>query len=539
MSIHGTQRRLPFNLNATSRRELPYDAAIASNFATILSRVQDGEKILSFSEIMWPFIFISAEPNRHVMIDDVGINNLSLKIINAPRTAQVGHVLRDPNIDKIPKLQLCQRIIQFQEKIKLENEKEEINTDEELVLREINGLVNPKLTEGIIQVIPMNSEFQMSDFGSLESVFSFDDALHFAKKFIEIIETCRGNQLRWKTLLKLIEEPVDRWNTDNIVDIKDCEERYKSRLQKANEIDDRSIVNTLDSAKDNMDQWVLREQKNIIGKIGKMFVGIDLILEDVRKRNKFFLDTESLKVNDINVVIQRAFQQVAFIRTSLTESTQKLEDLSSRLNNIREEVGSTSSSAEEKIKKLNSDLLDKKQEQEDLIKQIQNEKENEIGKLKEFNDQIQKLWQDISNIIKKKIEDAKYDEESIRRWQMEDNLTQINAPTIRFYLPIGVGLIQDEDDEERIEIVLPAYIGKDLVRTALCPESQKFEKDTIKFLDKNMKIRSNFEFTLEKKNIKNDPAMKNGIKRGLEMLTKEAFIAADKKQSILNALEKI
>ena len=49
-----------------------------------------------------------------------------------------------------------------------------------------------------------------------------------------------------------------------------------------------TIRDRIDSAKVSADQWLLHEQKNVIQKIGGLFVSIDLITDELRRKNKFF-----------------------------------------------------------------------------------------------------------------------------------------------------------------------------------------------------------------------------------------------------------
>ena len=135
-------------------------------------------------------------------------------------------------------------------------------------------------------------------------------------------------------------------------------------IQKAQELDDTKIGSELNLAKDNADVWLVKEQKTIIERIGKMFMGLDLVFEDIRSRNKFFIQTDSLKQYDINDVISRAQDHIIFLTNSISESEDKLADLTERINNIQDDVQNTSISAEERVARLSEELEDKKMEQE-------------------------------------------------------------------------------------------------------------------------------------------------------------------------------
>ena len=109
MSLHGTHVRLPYAIDQNTKKPLQFQEALALNFIELLNRVGEGEVIRDFTQLVWPYIFIQSEPNKHVMIDDVGITKFNQKLTSAPRTAQAGHVLRDPNLDHRGKLDLVKK----------------------------------------------------------------------------------------------------------------------------------------------------------------------------------------------------------------------------------------------------------------------------------------------------------------------------------------------------------------------------------------------------------------------------------------------
>jgi hypothetical protein len=538
MSFHGVFLRLPFAMSAKTNNELPFDVALAANFYSILQRVGKNEKLISFSEIMWPFQAIQAEPNYHILIDDVGVFSFNEKLTNSPRIAQAGHVLRDASLDYLTRLELTKKVLSFQHKIQLDSNNEENGlSDEEFIQKEIKGIVNSNFIQGLNRIINYVKEFPIADFSTLESVYSFDNALNSAQMFIQSLEFSQGNKHRWDTTKKLVEDPTEKWKLDLNVKLKDTEERYKSLLLKAQELNDSKIVTTLDLAKDSADQWLLREQKNIIERIGKMFIGVDLICDNIKSKNRFFLNTEQLKTYEINEVIAHANDHLDFIKQAMLETEEKIAQIAARMTQIGEDVTNTSLSAEERVKRLNSELMDKKMEQENRIKQLENERDNEIGLLKSLIDNLDHLLREIHEYIDKKAQDCLFDVQTLRKWQMDDKIAKIPASTGRYFLPVGVGIIQDEDEEERIEVVLPCIYKENLEREQLSDGFWRLEKSLSKILDKNMKIRSNFEFTIEKRNIKNYEPFRKAIKLGADILVNEKIANLHQKGIIIAELE--
>jgi hypothetical protein len=539
MSIHGIQLRLPFSINGKTKQEIHFEESMAANFIQLVKRIDfdSDEKLLNFSMIMWPFIFIQAKPNQHVMIDDVGISKLKEKIINSPRTAQIGHVLRNPELEQLKQLDIAKQVIKFEHRIKLDEEEDVTAGEDEFVLKEVKGLINPDLLSGFSPLISKNSEFKMSDMPSLESLYSFDDALSFTTEFVKIMDLAHGNMIRWTNIKTLFNEPLKKWRTEITVQIKDLNTRYKNAVQRAKGLDDSTIVNRLDTAKDSQDQWVIREKKNLIDKIGGLFYQMDLIFEDLRRENKFFLDTDTLRTNKIDFVVKKSYQHIAHLRSSLEESDSILKEISIKMNDIRAKVENIEESAKDKIQTLNVELLDKKSEQEDKIEQIQLEHERDIDELEVLLSNINKNYEEIEELIDSKVQGCAFDEQNLIKWQVHDSISKIPNPTVRYFVPFGMAVIEDEDEDERIEIVFPSIYEDNLKRIPLHKSFNKFEKEISKILDKNMKIRSNFEFAGEKINIKNSEKYRKAIKDGLDWLVRDLLLEASEKQQYLDILD--
>ncbi len=539
MSLHGTHVRLPYGIDQNTKKPLLFQEALALNFIELLNRVGEGEVIRDFTQLVWPYIFIQSEPNKHVMIDDVGITKFNQKLTSAPRTAQAGHVLRDPNLDHRGKLDLVKKVISFKHRIELDQEGINSPDVEEFYLKEINGLVGPNLLEGFQKLLPHIAEFQMSEMPGLESLFTFDDALEFAKQYVELLRETKGNVHRWKTLQSIIQEPVEKWLIDYRVKKKDIEDLYKSKIQKAHELDESMVNSRIDSAKFSADQWLLHEQKNVIQKIGGLFVSIDLITDELRRKNKFFTNTDTLKTLRVDEVVARAFKHIAYIRESFQNLDGSLSEISVKMNTIRADLEQTNVSADQKVEGVSQEMQDKIKEQAVNLASLEKEKAMKLGEIEKEIDTLSQIWQETQKIITEKIEICEKDLETLRKWQIDDDATDLSKPVIRMFLPIGFGVIEDDDEDERIEIILPSFIEKGPTRLPISPSIKQFEQGISNILDKNIKIRSNFEFTGQKMNLKNNERLMKAFHEGIGLLVDKQFISGDQKLKYVKAMEKI
>ena len=512
--------RTTFAINGDKNKNLNFEESLAANYIQIKRRVKNNEKLTRFTEIFWPFILIQSNPSFHVMIDEVGLSDFNLKINNAPRIAQVGHVLRDPNLGTIEKMEIAKEVIEFKKRLNVDQLDESQLLDDEYITKKINGLVPPELLVGFSKIIRNTDKFKPTEFSILDSLYNFDDSINFAQNWMKTLSEVSGNKMRWKTLKSNISEPFDAWITESIVKEKDTKAIFKSELNRADEIDENFINNKLNLEKDNVDQWVLKEQKDIITKVGKMFVGIDLIFEDLRKRNNYFLQIDSLKTKMVGEVVMQGFQHISYIRDSINKSENLLQEVSNKMNLIRKNIENLNISADSKITNKSQELTDQKSIQEEQIRQLNKNHEGKIKEIQNFKNKITDLYNAINLIIENKLKLCNQDEEMIRKWEIFDDESNIHNPTIRIFIPVGIGIIEDEDEDERIEFIFPSiFSGKTLTRTPISPEFLNFEQEITQILDRDMKLRSNFEYTIENSNNYDDL-----IQKGLTKLKKIGLI---------------
>jgi len=528
--------RFPYGIYKT--QELTFEESIAANFAQIVDRMGSG-KLLNMAEIFWPVVLIQAEPNYKLMIDYVGLFNFDLDLLSAPRTPQVGHVLRQ-NMTKIEKLQLVKKIILFEENIQMDQQMEQTQeigySENETLQTQISGLIAPSFLEGFGKLLPKVSKFNNNQFSCLDTIYTFEDALGFAQDWLKSLNNSKGNRERWKTLKKILNEPISKWITDLNVQEKDVSERAQKKNKNLSELDDRVIQTKLDRMQDSVDVWLQKEQKYIAEKIGKSFKGIDLIYEDLRRKTEKFLDIEGLRAFQVGEVVMNAYKHVAVTREALEQAELQLKTISTNLNEIRNELADTNMSADEKMELKNLELQNKLQSQESEIKRINDERDRKIAEIKEMQEAITTLESEIVDIIVKNMARCDSNKQEIRDFQINDEISKITTTTMTLYIPIGIGIIEDEEEDEKIEIVFPSEFRENLTRVPLAEEFIGFEKSITKLLDENMRLRSNFEFTLEKA-----PDYKVSIISGFASLLRKGLISQTQQAqyiTVLDAMEK-
>ncbi|MHA1491115.1 MAG: hypothetical protein ACTSRI_15890, partial [Promethearchaeota archaeon] len=95
MSIHGNQNILPLFLRKNKLTLIEGDAELALGFYLATKDIKKGEKILSFSKLLWPFLSIPGSISTHIILDGLKIFKKRGRFSNPPRQPLIGHILRN------------------------------------------------------------------------------------------------------------------------------------------------------------------------------------------------------------------------------------------------------------------------------------------------------------------------------------------------------------------------------------------------------------------------------------------------------------
>jgi len=94
-------------------------------------------------------------------------------------------------------------------------------------------------------------------------------------------------------------------------------------------------------------------------------------------------------------------------------------------------------------------------------------------------------------------------------------------------MPIYAMFIEDEDMmEERMITVFPGYVGDtpNSLYTDVSDSLIELKKILNEKVEDDMKIRSNFEFSVENKNFIKDPNFKKKIQKGISILRNQGLL---------------
>ncbi|MHA1933608.1 MAG: hypothetical protein ACW96X_13780, partial [Promethearchaeota archaeon] len=295
MSVHGNQYLLPLFMNKISKRSIiKGNDELALSFYLLTKNMGKNEKIVSFSRLLWPILSIQGVLSTHIMLDGLNIFQKSEKFSNPPRQPLIGHILR--NIENRTKMEELNKLIEIL--TYKDMEAEEIGEDEESEYHtlKINGLVNPEFLQTLISIIPLIEYTPIIDYTVLDHSITTEMALNISENYREIVNIMKGNAYRWKTQTELIEKEVGKWLVEINVQLKDLETRYSSQMNKASStIDPTQIDYQVKLEQDKIDQWSVEEKKKIIESISTLFKTVERSLEEVVKKNKFFVSGDSLK----------------------------------------------------------------------------------------------------------------------------------------------------------------------------------------------------------------------------------------------------
>ncbi|MHA1821986.1 MAG: hypothetical protein ACTSU2_02235 [Promethearchaeota archaeon] len=540
MSIHGIQKIMPYLLDPSLEMiSTPGDLAIG--LINCLEKYKEGEKLKIFSRIAWPLIFTQGDPSSHIVFDDVGISKMKINITNAPRLGAIGHVLR--NIDQSSYSELLQRIkkiILYTEEgkqYKSEEKEEELEEYKEI---SIKGLMNPKLIAALEKLITKVFEESISNYALLESQYSLENALEWAEQYRNYIELLKGNAIRWENAATLIKKHFDEWLIELNVKIKDAKMRYKSTISKEeSSITEEQVKEMLDAEKDKLDQWNLIEKKKVLEKIGGAFLPIDQFIEDIHNKNTHFTNTDNYKRGDVKKALFFAKKHIEFLEKSVETYKQKINALKSAFEKYRNNINEIDAETEKRYKEKELELKTKLSQRNSRIQTINEASLQYIKNLEEAKEMLEQQLNELIEIIKKKAESCRQDKHNLESWGLKDNISNLSMPVIRIFMSAFVALYEDEEEEERLVVCLPCTIDKNLEIKSINESFRDFEETIEKTLDEDMKIRSNFEFAMDKSNLLTSSEFYKKLDQGFKLLKNAKYLNDEIEQKYKKLLEEL
>ncbi|MFX0002972.1 MAG: coiled-coil domain-containing protein [Candidatus Hodarchaeota archaeon] len=536
MTVHGNQYLLPlFIRKGAHPLSIQGNDELALAFYLLSKDLEKNKKILSFSRLLWPILSIQGVISTHIMLDGLNLFRKIGRFSNPPRQPLIGHILRNiDNRSQIEQLNILYDILTYKDKDALEigeGEESEFHT------LKIDGLINPEFLQTLFSIIPLIEYKPIADYTVLDASISTEHALNISEEYRQIINTMKGNSLRWKTQIELINKEVSKWLIDLNVQLKDIDSRYSSQISKTTtSIDTYQVDEQIKLEQDKIDQWNVNEKKRIVENMSTLFKTFERHLEEMIKKNKFFTSDDSLKSRVFEDLMPHFENQFNYLTDEGNKFLETLIALKQKFHELKARASQIDIEANQKLEQFKNSLESKLKDRDRQLTEFESEKQVKISELQNLKEQIEIRFEKIMDIIELKQNTCLQESQTLTGWSLNDNQSDLFSRPIQWiYMPVYAMFIEDEDNmEEYMNIVFPGYITND-PNNLYEDISDTFInlKDLLKDrIENDMAIRSNFEFSCERKNLLKDPSLNKRIQIGISKL-REKFLLNESAENII------
>ena len=526
MSVHGNQYLLPLFIDKSTKRPfIQGNDELALAFYLLTKELGINEKIVSFSRLLWPILSIQGVIGTHIMLDGLGLFRKSDKFSNPPRQPLVGHILR--NIDNRTKLEELNKLIEIL--TYKDTEAEDIGEGEESEYHslKLDGLINPEFLQTLTKIIPLIDYKPIIDYTVLDHNITTENALTIAENYRNIINTMKGNAFRWNSQIELIEKEVAKWLVDLNVQLKDLDTRYSSQINKASStIDPSQIDHKRKLEQDKIDQWNVEEKKKIIEGMSTLFKTSERNLEEILEKNKFFVNSDTLKSRVFTDILPHFQNHFNYLKIEGENFLKSLEVLQQRFIELKERANQIDQEANSKLDKFRESQNLKLKDRDKLLSEFGIEKEEKIAELKIQTERIEKIFSNIKEIIRIKHNACQQEAQELVKWSLTDTQSELFSRPIQWiYMPIYVIFVEKET-EEYMNVLFPGYATNDPnnIYVNISDPLAKLKNTLEEIIEDNMVVRSNFEFSSERKNLIKDVNLKKKIQLGISKLKESILI---------------
>jgi cell division protein FtsB len=535
LSIHGNQYVLPLFNVSSQIPPINENDELTLAFYLLLKQKRETEKILSFSNLLWPFLTIQGVISTHIIIDGLSVFSKQGTITNPPRQPLIGHLLRNiENRSKIDQLTKINEILSYKDV-----EAQEIGDSEESEYQKIiiEGLVNPAFLQTLAKLLPLIEYRSINQFQPLDSTLSTELALEIADKYRKIIENLKGNALRWHNQVELISKEVDKWLIDLSVQLKDIETRYSSQINKTSQsIDDIQIREKLDLERDRIDQWKVDEKKKIIESVSVLFKTVERQIEEIIKKNKFYTQSDSLKSRVFEDVLTNFENHFAYLLEEGKNFIELVTNLTKKYVELKERSSIIDSDANEQLTRFTSTLDTQLKDRNAHLTQFEMEKQEKIAEISNLRNMIEELFNQSKILINSKQGKCLQEAKDLITWSLNDNRAEIFSRPIQWiYMPLYAMIVEDQETmEEKIRFIFPGNISQDSnnMYRELSEEIINLRDHLDESLEDDMALRSNFEFSCENKNLIREKNFDKRIQQGISILRNKSLLNDDMEKLI-------
>jgi len=497
------------------------------------------EKILSFSRLLWPLLSIQGVISTHLILDGIKIFSKKGKFSNPPRQPLIGHILR--NTDERMNIELLNRIINVL--TYKDAEAEEIGSGEESEYQTLNieGLINPEHLQSLLKLIPHLDYLPITDYVPLDTTLTTENALDESEKYRSYIDTMKGNSHRWKTQIKLIETEIEKWIIDLNVKIKDVEMLYSSQISKVSEIiDEEQLKKQKEVEFDKIEQWNVNEKKNIIENISVIFKTVERELQEILKKNRFFTEAEIFKSKVFEDILNTYENHFDYLNKQGKNFLESIGSLHQKFDELKEQALKIDLDTATKLQNITIELNNKLQDRNKQLSDYKEEKKEKLAELTSLKKKYETLLRKIKEICHNKIKICLQEAQDLTEWSIKDTNDDLFSKPIQWiYMPFYAMFLENEElMEERMDVVFPGYINSNLSSfyEDISDSFIEMKKILLQKIEDDVKIRSNFEFSSENKNLIKDPNFKNKIQQGVSVLKKIGMFNSEIEGKIIKLL---
>ena len=524
--MHGNQYLLPLFIDKSTKRPfIQGNDELALAFYLLTKELGINEKIVSFSRLLWPILSIQGVIGTHIMLDGLGLFRKSDKFSNPPRQPLVGHILR--NIENRTKLEELNKLIEILTYKDIEAEDIGEGEESEYHSLKLDGLINPEFLQTLTKIIHLIDYKPIIDYTVLDHSITTENALTIAENYRNIINTMKGNAFRWNSQIELIEKEVAKWLVDLNVQLKDLDTRYSSQINKASStIDPSQIDHKRKLEQDKIDQWNVEEKKKIIEGMSTLFKTSERNLEEILEKNKFFVNSDTLKSRVFTDILPHFQNHFNYLKIEGENFLKSLEVLQQRFIELKERANQIDQEANSKLDKFRESQNLKLKDRDKLLSEFGIEKEEKIAELKIQTERIEKIFSNIKEIIRIKHNACQQEAQELVKWSLTDTQSELFSRPIQWiYMPIYVMFVEKET-EEYMNVLFPGYATNDPnnIYVNISDPLAKLKNTLEEIIEDNMVVRSNFEFSSERKNLIKDVNLKKKIQLGISKLKESILI---------------
>jgi hypothetical protein len=210
---------------------------------------------------------------------------------------------------------------------------------------------------------------------------------------------------------------------------------------------------------------------------------------------------------------------------------------------LKERAFEIDAEAENKLEDFKSSLDMKLQDRDKNVSVFEEKKRVKISEIRTLQNEVDTLYSQIKNIVQTKNGACLQEAKDLVSWSLTDDQSELfSRPIVWIYMPLYVMFVENEKNmEEKMFSVFPGFVSTDPsnIYKEVSDAMIDLKRKTSEKIEKDMALRSNFEFSSENRNLLEDPSLQKKIQQGISILRRSAIITVDMENEIRTKLDSI